>query len=213
MTSRQRQQRTTLATLVCVCCVSVASYAQDEPWQVRVDPLTNIECALINASNAEFAALASTGELVLLGDEDGDVTDTIIVGSFVDADGNVFLGDALAGQVRFAEDSTDLTTLWWLDTETDLVFEFDTQVELPFRIDATPDLLIGEVCDPCVLWDFDTFCEQPPTPSPITIIFCGGNTMAMMMVTFAGFVAIRSTRRIAAPRSSGAQASFSRSPR
>lgn len=191
---RTQRVRAIAATVTLLSLVGAgqATLAQAEPWQVRVDPLTQVECGLINATNVRLTALADTGELVILGDDSGDTADTIIAGSFVDADGNVFLGDAEAGQVRFAEDSTNLTTLWWLAADSDLVFEYDAGLGLPFLSDATPDSLFGEVCDPCVLWDFNDFCDQPP--APITIILCGGNTMAMMLMTFAGLMTTRARR-------------------
>lgn len=181
-----------LAGLAMAAILPRTAAAQDEPWQVRRDPLTGIDCAVINADNLELVALSDTGELVIISELGEDVVDQVIAGTFVDADGFVFFGDARAGQIRFAEDSTDLTSLWWLDEFSDLVYQFDRVLEVPFLVDAFPDELIAAECDPCFAWDLDGFCDPPPPPgNSIITIICGGNTTVAMTLTLAGLAGLR----------------------
>jgi len=187
--------RNKLAILLQVGCAAVVgsttASAQTLPWQVFVDGATSTECAVINAENVELVVLDATGQLVITSALGTDLTDTVLIDSLVDADGNVFIGGAPAGAIRFAEDVNDAVGLWWVSMLTEHVVRFDTVTNTPLETDGFPSDAVGDVCDPCTVWDDQLVCE-PADHGPgwpiITINFCGANSAATMMLMLTGLI-------------------------
>lgn len=195
------------AMLAVTLGISTHTTAQIPPWEIRTDPQTLTDCAVINAENVELIVLEDTGELVIVSEDGLDVVDTVILDTQVDAIGNVFFLDAQVGQIAFAEDATGRTTMWWLDTLSDRVYQYDTVLELPILGNLAPFDVVGLDCDPCPVWDFPEDCGvliddghtdgggiNTSVPA-VTINFCGTNTALSMMLTLAGLVGTGLVRR------------------
>jgi len=196
-------RRNTTFTIWLTCCITAVlasgATAQTPPWQVFVDGQTSQECALINADNVELVVNDADGKLIITSSLGTDLPDTVLVDSQVDANGNVFIGGLQAGVIRFAEDINGTLGLWWVSALTGRVVRFDTVNNLPLETDGYPGDAVGDLCDPCEVWDDQTVCDVPVDdgnpPPVITINFCGTNAAATMMLTLAGLVGMRCTRR------------------
>ncbi len=207
MRLRHAHQMGAVALLAVTLGITTIAEAQVLPWEIRTDPQTLIDCGIINAENVELVVLENTGELVIVSEDGLDVVDTVIPGTEVDVIGNVFFFDAQVGQIAFAEDATGLTTMWWLDTLSDRVYQYDTALELPILGNLTPFDIVGLDCDPCPVWDFPEDCgvliDDGHTDTGgldtgvpvVTINFCGTNTALSMMLTLAGLVGTSLVRR------------------
>jgi len=177
---------------------STAVSAQTAPWQVFEDGETSTKCSLINADNLELIVLDATGQLVITSSLSNDLTDTTLVDSLVDVNGNVYIGGAPAGAIRFAEDANGTIGLWWVSSLTDHVVRFDTVNNMPFETDGFAGDGVGDVCDPCTVWDDQSICTTPDdggTVPIITINFCGTNSAATMILTVTGLVGMGIARR------------------
>lgn len=125
--------------------------AQDTPWLNFEDPETGEVCSLVNGADSEFVVLSDTGELVVV-----SAVDSVVVGSFVDDDGTVFLDDFAVGFIEFAEDADNLPSLWWLSDRGFLMDlnQFGDAVET----DLLPVDFGNVACDACEFWDIDADC-------------------------------------------------------
>ncbi len=188
--------------------------AQGVPWQLRLDPLTTIECGVINAENLELIVLESTGELVIVSEDGIDVEDVVVFESLVDDIGNIFLSGVQIGQVRFAEDANGTTTLWWLDLLSDRIYQYDRAADQATLGLLDPSGIVGLGCDPCTVWDIPADCgfmdvggggtvdvgtgggnTNIGDVSSVTLNFCGANSAMSMSLTFAGLVGTSLVRR------------------
>lgn len=124
------------------------------PWIVYVDNQTDLVCDVVNAANAELVVLADGGEFVIVTD-----TDTMLLDTVVDDNGNVFYLGEPAGFIDFAVDADGFRTLWWFFVEGDVanVNEF-TGEPTPTGLGA--DQFSQVPCDVCEvpLWDDELDC-------------------------------------------------------
>jgi MYXO-CTERM domain-containing protein len=171
-----------------VSAVCVAPLHAQDPW----DYFTGTTCAVVNTENAELIVRRATGELVIVRG-----ADKVLSGSFVDEQGNVYLGDTIYGFIAVADDADGRATLWWL-TLTDNVVHLDTLTGDPLETDLFPADFADVPCDPCGFWDDQSICvepEPPPAPPQVRINICGSAGSATMALTLAGLTGIGWSRR------------------
>lgn len=127
--------------------------AQVVPWIEFVDPASGASCGLVNVLTAELVVLEATGELEII-----TGGDAVLLGTEVDADGEVFFDGVSVGFVEFAADGDGARTLWLLD-DSGLIIDLDA-VSNPFVTNVLPQDLGNVPCDPCLLWDDRADCPE-----------------------------------------------------
>jgi hypothetical protein len=138
-------QRRTIAAAGLVLALGSASASAQ--LTLYLDDVSSSSCDLVNASNTELAVLADTQELVIIAGQD-----VVLLNTFVDDTGEVFVDNELVGFVEFATDGDGFRTLWWV-TLTGTVVAVDSLTGDPFDSGFFPDDFIDAPCDACVFWD------------------------------------------------------------
>ena len=170
------------------------AFAQLEPWDLFLDTESSSVCDVVNAENTELVVLSDTGQLVIVTGPDVLLEDT-----FVDADGDVYIGNDPVGFIDFAEDGDGYRTLWWLSL-TGNVVHVDGFSGNPTETNYLPSDFFDVPCDACPLWDDPTVCagsvvpDEPTVPS-ISFNLCGFGAPAAMAMTAIGLVATGRVRR------------------
>lgn len=152
-----------------------------QPWDIFEDPLSGSVCDVINTDDAELVVLSDTGQLVIVTGADVTLVDT-----FVDVNNDVYFEGLPAGFIDFADDGDEYRTVWWVSL-TGYVVHVDDFTGEPTPTNYFPSDLIG-ACDACYYWDDPTVCATPvdpePSPSPVTINFCGSAGTSLAMTAF-----------------------------
>lgn len=157
--------------------------SQTVPWEVFLDTQSGSTCDLINANNAQFVLLRSTGQLSIVTGIDVTLGDT-----FVDEIGLVFFEDEPVGTIGFATDGDGFRTLWWTSL-TGTVVNVNGFTGQPTQTNNQPADFEDVVCDACEFWDNPATCADPPEEEPPVVVdVCGaqvelplGLSLAMMM--------------------------------
>ncbi len=137
-------RRTIAAFGLAIAYCSASASAQ---LTLYFDDESNSSCDLVNASNTELAVLSDTQELVIIAGQD-----VILLDTFVEDTGEVFVDDALSGFVEFAIDGDGFRTLWWV-TLTGTVVAVDGLTGEPSDSGFFPEDFREVPCDACVFWD------------------------------------------------------------
>lgn len=184
-----RSTRVCLGTLTVLSWLAMPGLAQTLPWNLYADDASASVCDAVNAANAELVVLSATGQLVLVTGEDLTLQD-----SFVDADGFVYFEGSQAGVIGFALDGDGFRSLWWTSL-TGHVVHVDGFTGAPSETDFLPLDFSDAACDACDYWDDRLLCGSDDLP-PITINFCGANSLASLSLTLAsmGFVSLMRRR-------------------
>ncbi len=186
-----RSFRICLGTLTVLSWLAMPGLAQTLPWDLYVDDASASACDAVNAANAELVVLNTTGQLVLVTGEDLTLQD-----SYVDLDGFVYFEEAQAGVIGFALDGDGVRSLWWTSL-TGHVVHVDGFTGVPSETDFLPTDFTNAACDACDYWDDPLVCPSTDFP-PITINFCGANSLASLSLTLAslGFVSLMRRRSV-----------------
>lgn len=179
--------------------VMMAGNAQAQvPWEIFDDgvPATST-CDLVNALDTELVVLR-TGRLMIITGRDVELTE-----SFVNDQGDVFIGNDQFGFISFATDNDGFRTLWWtsltgrvIDID-GLTLEIRESNELPrsfSRVDCS-------VCE-SGLWDIRADCDEP-IDEPVTVRLCGNDVVITMIMSLGGLFAFAVPVRRRMPASGG----------
>ncbi|MCH7527456.1 MAG: hypothetical protein IID39_08470 [Planctomycetes bacterium] len=165
-------------------------------WDVFHDALSESSCGIVNTVSSELVVRTDTAQLMIV-----TLTDTILAGTFVDADNFVFFEGEPAGVIDFADDDDGFRTLWWLTLDGRVV-ELDPFTAEPLVSDLTPEVFSDVPCDACAFVDdppanvcFDDVPEVSINIGPI-IDLCGTGLFgsATLAMAFFGFCALRTSR-------------------
>lgn len=158
--------------------------AQTPPWDVFDDAQSSSTCDLVNSADAELVVLRDTGELTIITGRDVTLAD-----SFVNADGDVFIGNDQFGFIAFATDADGFRTLWWTSLTGNVIDIDGITLEIS-ETTLSPGDLANVPCGVCDsgLWDFRADCDDPVVP-PITVRVCGNDVVIPMIMSFGGLFA------------------------
>ncbi len=182
--------------LVSLGCCAAPALAQDVPWDVFEDLEFGSVCDVVNAENVELVVLSDTGQLVMV-----TGPDVLLVDTFVDLDGDVFVAGGPAGFITFDLDGDGLSSLWWLSL-TGNVVNVDGFTGEPTPTNLFPFDFFDVPCDACDFWDDPAVCAVPFDPDPfepdvprLTFNFCGLGSSTGMVLTMVGLVGTGLVRR------------------
>ena len=175
--------------------VGVAA-AQDTPFLLLEDSLTEDTCDLVNAQNVEMVILENTGELVVV----SSGTDWVVNGVVVESNFDVYYDNQYAGYIDFFTDGDGERTLWWVWLE-DRAVHVDESTGAPTTSGDLPGDFFNVPCDACATgdWDDSSDCEPGGTtiinPGPVSISFCGNAAPVAFGMTMFGLMATAFVRR------------------
>ena len=174
--------------LLALAASATLALGQTVPWVAFQDTQSASVCDVINTENSELVLLASTGELVAV-----TGPDTIISGTFVNENNQVFFNDQSVGTLVFDTDAEGFRTLWWVSL-TGRVISIDGFDGTPAESDAFPADFENVPCDACDFWDDRSVCEieQPD----INLDFCGLTSGATLGLTLLGLTGFRYRRKV-----------------
>lgn len=166
-----------------VVLVGSAAMAQTPPWDIFDDAQSTSTCDLVNASDTELVVLR-TGELAIITGRDVTLAD-----SFVNDQGDVFIGNDQFGFISFATDADGFRTLWWTSL-TGRVLDIDGLTLEINETDKFPDDFADVPCGVCDsgLWDIRADCDDIDVP-PVTVRLCGNDVVITMIMSFGGLLA------------------------
>ncbi|MGB0716652.1 MAG: hypothetical protein ACPGXK_12275 [Phycisphaerae bacterium] len=173
------------ATMLIISAVLTRQQAQgqDVPWVAFQDTQSASLCDVINAANIELVLLGTTSELVAVSG-----ADTIIDGTFVNENNQVFFNNQPVGTLAFDTDADGFRTLWWVSL-TGRVIAVDGFDGTPTESDAFPSDFENVPCDACEFWDDQSVCQIDVTDPDINLDLCGlisGSTLALTMLGLTG---------------------------
>jgi len=169
---------------------------QAPPWDIFDDAQSTSTCDLINASDTELVVL-STGELTIITGRDVTLAD-----SFVNDQGDVFIGNDQFGFISFATDDDGFRTLWWTSL-TGRVIDIDGLTLEVSETNLFPSDFGDVPCGVCEsgLWDIRADCDEP-IDEPVTVRLCGNDVVITMIMSLGGLFAfaVPVRRRLSASR-------------
>ncbi len=154
MQNAGRSLGTLSSVLIVTVVLAYATTVRSVPWVLFVDADSASICDVVNAANLELVVLETTGELVIV-----TGIDTVLIDTFVDDEGSVFLEGFPAGFIEFAEDGDGFRTLWWFVSVDDVanVNEFTGE---PTATGAFASDFTDVPCDACDFWDDPADCAD-----------------------------------------------------